>query len=190
MPICNHHPGGAVELPASAFYPSDQARKEVPCKECRNRLAKERNRREVTVARASTNGTRSNGKSPTVAAKPTTAKHGRLQIGGYYLHPDCILIVDTLQDGKVVLHTSIIEIEPESKHPRNKKLIFTRQHAPSEYAAIVAWLGGNTPPPASDAERDAALQLAEEAEKKLAAAQLRIEELESAIAPLRALIGK
>ena len=174
-----------MELPTSAFYPSDQARKEVPCKECRNRLAKERNQREVTVARASTNGTRSNGKSPTVAAK-----HGRLQIGGYYLHPDCILIVDTLQDGKVVLHTSIIEIEPESKHPRNKKLIFTRQHAPTEYAAIVAWLGGNTPPPASDAERDAALQLAEEAEKKLAAAQLRIEELESAIAPLRALIGK
>ena len=180
MTICKNHPGGSADLPEANFYPSDLSGRTPICKACRARMAKARTKKQALQS------------APTAiaVAELATPVHGRLKVGGYYLHPDCILIVDTLQDGKLVLHTSIIEIEPESKHPRNKKLIFTRQHAPTEYAAIVAWLGGNTPPPASDAERDAALQLAEEAEKKLAAAQLRIEELESAIAPLRALIGK
>jgi len=35
MTICKQHPGGAKELPANAFYPSDQGRAFAPCKECR-----------------------------------------------------------------------------------------------------------------------------------------------------------
>ena len=171
MTICKNHPGGSADLPEANFYPSDLSGRTPICKACRARMAKARTKKQA------------------LQSAPTAPVHGRLKVGGYYLHPDCILIVDTLQDGKLVLHTSIIEIEPESKHPRNKKLIFTRQHAPAEYAAIVAWLGGNAPAVA-DPEREAALQLADEATQKLIAAEARIKDLEAAIAPLRALMGK
>lgn len=179
MAICKNHPGGSTDLPEESFYPSDLERKAPICKACRARMAKARTKKQALQS------------APTAiaVAELATPLHGRLKVGGYYLHPDCILIVDTLQDGKVTLHTSIIEIEPESKHPRNKKLIFTRQHAPAEYAAIVAWLGGNAPDLA-DPEREAALQLADEATQKLIAAEARIKELEAAIAPLKALMGK
>lgn len=179
MTICKNHPGGSADLPEANFYPSDLSGRMPICKACRARMAKARTKKQALQS------------APTAiaVAELATPVHGRLKVGGYYLHPDCILIVDTLQDGKVVLHTSIIEIEPESKHPRNKKLIFTRQHAPAEYAAIVAWLGGNAPAVA-DPEREAALQLADEATQKLIAAEARIKDLEAAIAPLRALMGK
>lgn len=182
MTICKNHPGGSADLPEESFYPSDLERKAPICKACRARIKSARIKKQAMQSAPA---------QPTAiaVAELATPVHGRLKVGGYYLHPDCILIVDTLQDGKVVLHTSIIEIEPESKHPRNKKLIFTRQHAPAEYAAIVAWLGGNAPALA-DPEREAALQLADEATQKLIAAEARIKELEAAIAPLKALMGK
>ena len=113
-----------------------------------------------------------------------------IKVSGYYISPRTILIVDTLQEGKVVIHTSILEIDGETKHPRNKKLTFTRPHAPDEYRAIMAWLHDNsTTPDMTSADAHAAIQLAEEAGTKLRDAQEEIKTLKSKIAQFRALLG-
>lgn len=72
MTICKQHPGGAKELPDTAFYPSDQGRVTAPCKECRKagkRIA------------------------------PLTVGGAMRKIGGYYIHENALLIADTMQGG-------------------------------------------------------------------------------------------
>lgn len=140
----------------------------------------------------------SNGTVPATPIPPTeqpvpvaTSTPCVIKINGYYIAPRAILIVDTLQNDKVVIHTSILEIDGETKHPRNKKLIFTRQHAPDEYQAVIAWLRENAdvPIPATQSEdTQVALQLAEEATVKLAAAEKEIEALKKKVAQFRALL--
>ena len=167
MTICKQHPGGAKELPVNAFYPSDQGRAFAPCKECR--------------------------KTGKRIAVTTLAVGGAVRkIGGYYIHENALLIADAMQDGKLVLHTTILEIDGDTKHPRNKRIIFMRQHSPDEYHACLAWLASlcGSDAPASNDERDAALQLADEATQKLIAAQSEIAELKAALEPLKALLGK
>ena len=100
------------------------------------------------------------------------------------------MIVDTLQAYKVTIHTSILEIDGETKHPRNKRLIFTKQHAPDEYQAIMDWLASHSEtPPVAPEDTQAALQLAEEATTKLRDAQEEIKTLKHKIASFRALLG-
>ena len=176
MTICKQHPGGAKELPANAFYPSDQGRAFAPCKECRK-----------TGKRIAPKP-----QQPAIAVTTLAVGGAVRKIGGYYIHENALLIADAMQDGKLVLHTTILEIDGDTKHPRNKRIIFTRQHSPDEYRACLAWLESlcGSDAPASNDERDAALQLADEATQKLIAAQSEIAELKAALEPLKALLGK
>lgn len=113
-----------------------------------------------------------------------------IKVHRYYINPSAILIVDTLQADKIVIHTSVLEIDGETKHPRNKRLIFTKQHALDEYQAIMGWLcaNSNTPPTAPE-DAQAALQLAEEATARLTEAHKEIASLKAKIAQFRALLG-
>lgn len=136
-----------------------------------------------------------NGTTPPPVAVTATAELTTpgclIKVNKYYIAPATILIADTLQDGKVVLHTSILEIDGETKHPKNKRLIFTQQHAPDEYAAVLAWLRANAGMPHVDPnDAQAALQLAEEATSQLAEARKEIATLKTKIAQFRALLGE
>lgn len=174
MTICSMHPGGRRELPADAFYPSDQHRKIARCKACR--AAAKKNTPPAAEPQA------------ILLSTPGPVR----KIGNYFIHEQALLIADAMQAGKIVLFTSILEIDGDTKHPRNKRVTFTQQHAPEEYRACMAWLESlsGVDAPTSDAERDTALQLADEATQKLIAAQAEIAELKAALAPLKALLGK
>lgn len=175
MTICKQHPGGAKELPDAAFYPSDQGRNYAPCKECRK-----------------TGKRTPKPQQPATTVTAIAVGGAMRKIGGYYIHENALLIADAVQDGKLVLHTTILEIDGDTKHPRNKRIIFTRQHSPDEYRDCLAWLTSlcGSDASASNDERDAALQLADEATQKLIAAQAEIAELKAALEPLKALLGK
>ena len=199
MTKCYKHPGGSVELPADAFYASDRDRPSAMCRECRLRGEKER-------AAAKKNGTY-------VAKRPVWARHEKpatndsaphvateaalitpahfVKIGGYYFAQGTILLADTLQADKVTLHTTILEIDGETKHPRNKKLLFTRQHAPEEYYAVLAYLSAASGVPTADPSmnEEAAMALAEEATKALAAAQEQIKELRTKLDKFKAVLA-
>jgi len=112
-----------------------------------------------------------------VVATPIAPQLAR--IGEFYLSKRMILIAHTgNQEGSPALrfYTSILEIDPATKHPRNKIVNFTKARDPKEYAQAVAWLNSmaGEMPPAVD---DTALELAAELEKKLNAANAEIAEL-------------
>jgi len=122
--------------------------------------------------------------TPITAAEPLVMPARMARVGGYYIHESAVLIADVMQDGKVTLFTTILEIDGETKHPRNKKLLFTQQHAPTEYRATIAWLKSMASEPidtADDTDRETALQLAEEATQKLIAAEKKIADLQAKI---------
>jgi len=122
--------------------------------------------------------------TPITAAEPLVAPARMSRIGGYYIHESAVLIADVMQDGKVTLFTTILEIDGDTKHPRNKKLLFTKQHAPTEYRETIAWLKSMASEPidtADDTDRETALQLAEEATQKLIAAEKKIADLQAKI---------
>lgn len=188
---CNQHPGGPADLPLDNFYPSDHGREWAPCKACRLRTAKERDEAKKNGTYVPKAKTFARKQPQAVATAELVTQPTMYKIGGYYIHHDAILIADTLQDGKVTLYTTILEIDGETKHPRNKKLLFTKQHAPDEYRACLAWLADMAGAPrleTSDNER-AAMELADEATKRLAAANKEIADLKSALAPLKALLN-
>lgn len=109
----------------------------------------------------------------------------------YYISPGTILIADALQADKITLFTSVLEISDDTttKFVRSKKLIFTKQHAPDEYAAVMAWLRANSDTPASTPDdAQAALQLAEEAQAKLTLAREEIAQLKTKIAQFRKML--
>lgn len=190
---CYGHPGGPVDLDESLFYPSMRNRKVTLCRECHLRKGREKRKHRLEAKAAPTLSTPA--LAPALSIEPVTepATETRIRkIGGYYIHENALLIADVMQAGKVVLYTTILEIDGETKHPRNKRIIFTQQNAPDEYRAMLTWLGDLSDRPAdvATANEQAALQLAEEATSKLAEAENRIKELESALAPLKALLGQ
>lgn len=115
---CNYHPGGPAMLDENAFSPSDRTRVSAPCRACRARMARERDAK----VKAGTYVPKTRKWAPhaeTATTERITPAHF-VRIGGYYFAQGTILLADTLQDGKVVLHTTILEIDGETKHPRNK----------------------------------------------------------------------
>lgn len=195
---CYCHPGGAADLPEDEFAPSDRTRLSAPCRKCRARTAKERDQ-------ARKNGTYvpkvrrwAPQRPKTIQPNESAANAAELiapsrfvKIGGYFIAENAVLIVDALQEGKVTLFTTILEIDGETKHPRNKKLIFTRQHSPDEYRTTIAWLSAMAGEPMTTApsmNEQAAMQLAEEATTRLTAANKQIEELKAKIAQFKTLL--
>jgi len=112
-----------------------------------------------------------------------------IKAGGYYIAGEAILIAGCHERDKVVLYTSIIEIDGVTKLSRNKRIVFNRQQEPDEYAAIMAWLRANAnEPQTSPEDTHAALQLAEEATGKLTVALAEIETLKGKLAQFRAML--
>ena len=196
---CNYHPGGSAMLDEDAFSPSDRTRVSAPCRACRARMARERDARvkagtyvpktrKWAPSQPSTNGAAPS--AETATTERITPAHF-VRIGGYYFAQGTILLADTLQDGKVVLHTTILEIDGETKHPRNKKLLFTRQHAPEEYHATLAYLSAasDAPPADPSVNEQVAMQLAEEAAAELANANKQIEELRAKLEKFKAVLA-
>lgn len=110
-----------------------------------------------------------------------------VKIGPLYLHERLVLLADTGEQGRLIIHTTIIEIDPATKHPRNKRITFKQESEPAEYRAALAWLDSMTgSAPASD---DTALELAAETERKLNAANDRIKELEQQLSIVRSALG-
>lgn len=123
-----------------------------------------------------------------IVPQPTAAY---IKAGGYYIASPAILIAGTHEKDKVVLYTSIIEIDGVTKLSRNKRIVFTKQQEPDEYAAVMAHLRINSATPDTTPEDiTAALQLAEEASAKLALANKEIESLKTKIAQFRAVLGE
>lgn len=204
---CTSHPTGDTDLDTSLFYESDHGKKFGTCKECRKRKAKE-----LRIKRRNTPDTPqpvfvsiSDEPISTVPTMPaneqaTTALSGTLdqfpksmqRIGGYYISETTVLLADVTNAGRVVVHTSLLEIDRETKTPRNKRLLFTQQNDPIEYKTMLAWLDTLAGTPieiVNAANETAALQLAAEMEIKLNAANTKIAQLEAALAPLRALMN-
>lgn len=186
---CNYHPGGPAMLDENAFSPSDRTRVSAPCRACRARMARERDAK----VKAGTYVPKTRKWAPhaeTATTERITPAHF-VRIGGYYFAQGTILLADTLQDGKVVLHTTILEIDGETKHPRNKKLLFTRQHAPEEYHATLAYLSAasGAPPADPSVNEQVVMQLAEEAASELANANKQIEELRAKLEKFKAVLA-
>jgi len=150
---------------------------------------------------ASDNGTVSAPEAPQPIARDSVAQltaelvttSRLIKAGGYYIAGEAILIAGTHERDKVVLYTSIIESETDpvtkAKLTRNKRIVFTRQQEPDEYAAIMAWLRANaSEPQTSPEDAHAALQLAEEATSKLTTALAEIETLKGKLAQFRAML--
>ena len=105
------------------------------------------------------------------ATKLVSAPAALVWIGDLYLHERLLLIADTARQeasDAVRIYTTIIEIDPATKHPRNKIINIRKAYEPREYAQVKAWLDGM----AGDAPHadDTALELAAELERKLNAA--------------------
>lgn len=108
-------------------------------------------------------------------------------IGEYFFHERMLHVVTTApQEGSPALrfHTTIIEIDPATKHPRNKVINFIKSREPREYAQALAWLHGlaGSPAPAVD---ETALELAADLEKQLNAAKIEIAELKAKLEAIR-----
>lgn len=117
---------------------------------------------------------------PPVPEPPRPAR-----VGQYTINPAGWIAADD-QGGRLELFTTALEIDPTTKHPRTKKLVF---ETPGELRLIRAWLaqqaGGVLPAAdveAIESERDAALKLAEEAEQ-------RAREAEEKMKAVKALFG-
>ncbi len=125
--------------------------------------------------------------APVVASELVCKPPVLVRAGELYLHERLLLIADVArQEGSaaVRLYSTIIEIDPASKHPRNKIVNFIQSRDPREYAQVMAWLdslAGN-PPPAVD---DTALELAAELERQLIVAKKEIAELKAKLDIIR-----
>jgi hypothetical protein len=185
---CNNHPGGPADLPEADFYASDRNQRAAMCRQCRlDRAAEKRG-----AARQATSAQPAPAIEASAVVTELTTPTSVRRIGGYFIHEQCLLVADTMQAGKVTLFTTILEIDGDTKHPRNKRIIFSQQASPDEYRATLAWLNelaGAPTAPAADAERDTALQLAEEYETKLRAAENKNAELEKALSGVRSLLN-
>ncbi len=112
-----------------------------------------------------------------------------VRIGDLYLHERMLLIADTVRQeasDAVRIYTTIIEVDPATKHPRNKIINFVRARDPREYAQARAWLDSLAGMP--QAADDTALELAAELERKLNAAKGEIAELKAKIESIRGML--
>ena len=110
-----------------------------------------------------------------------------VRIGDLYLSERMLLIADIArQEASPALriYTTIIEVDPATKHPRNKIVNFNKGREPREYAQARAWLDGmaGVPPQAVD---ETALELAAELERKLNTANHEIAELKAKLDAIR-----
>lgn len=112
-------------------------------------------------------------------AMPMVARIGRL-----YLHERLLLLAYQEQPETLRIYTTIIEVDPATKHPRNKIINIRKAYKPREYAQVLAWLDGmaGTPPAVVD---DTALELAAELERKLNAALDERDELKRKLDAIR-----
>lgn len=109
-----------------------------------------------------------------------------VRIGEFYLSDKMLLIVHTgNQEGSPALrfYTTILEIDPATKHPRNKIINFVKSRDPREYAQAAAWLDSMAGTP--HAVDETALELAAELEQKLNAANQEIASLKAKIEAIR-----
>ena len=116
------------------------------------------------------------------ADPPACAHPIMVKVGDLYLHERLLLVVDVASD-HLRVYTPIIEIDPATKHPRNKVITFYKQRDPREYAQVMAWLdsmAGTLP-----AVDDTALELAAELEQQLNAARQEIASLKARIETIR-----
>ena len=109
-----------------------------------------------------------------------------VRIGDLFLHERLLLIASVqFQEASpaIRIHTTILELDPATKHPRNKVLNFIKARDPREYAQAMAWLDSMAgSPPAAD---DTALELAADLEIKLNAARKEIADLKAKIEAIR-----
>ena len=127
--------------------------------------------------------------APIVPSELLCSPPSVVRIGELYLHERLLLIADTARQeasDALRIYTTIIEIDPASKHPRNKIVNFIKARDPREYAQARAWLDvlAGMPPNADDT----ALELATELESKLNAAKKEIAELRAKLDAIRGMI--
>jgi hypothetical protein len=120
--------------------------------------------------------------APVVAAAmevaPLLPQPALVRTNDLYLSERMLLIVSTaFQEASPALriYTTILEIDPATKHPRNKVLNFIKAREPREYEQVRAWLDGMAGAP--HAADETALELAAELEAKLNAAKKEIADL-------------
>lgn len=121
---------------------------------------------------------------PEAASAPVCVAKSVVKIGTLYIPETVNWLADTLDTGRVTLHTAILEIDPNTKHARNKRVTFRKDTEPREYAQLVAWLDdlAGEPPNVVD---ETALELAAELEMKLNAANKEIADLKAKIDAIR-----
>ena len=115
---------------------------------------------------------------------PTTPS--LVRIGELYLHERLLLVADTARQeasDAVRLYTTIIEVDPATKHPRNKIINFIKARDPREYAQARAWIDSlaGDPHPADDT----ALELAADLERQLNAARKENADLKAKLDAIR-----
>lgn len=125
--------------------------------------------------------------SAPLAEQPACPKPSLVKVGDLYLHERLLLVADIAIDG-VRIYTPIIEIDPTTKHPRNKVITFFKQRDPREHAQVMAWLDGMAGSPV--VVDDTALELAAELERKLNAANQENAELKAKIKKLQAIFAE
>ncbi len=132
-----------------------------------------------------------NAPSPRVSTPaPVCHSPSVMRIGELYLHERMLLIADTArQDTSAALriYTTIIEVDPATKHPRNKIINFIKARDPREYAQAMTWLDSMAGVPPQDVD-ETALELAAELERKLSAANQEIAELKAKLEAIRGMI--
>ena len=128
--------------------------------------------------------------APIAASEKECNSPPMVRIGELYLHERMLLIADTArQEASEALriYTTIIEVDPATKHPRNKIVNFIKTRDPREYAQAVAWLDSLAGAPI-EAVDDTALELAVDLERKLNAANEEIGQLKAKIEAIRGMI--
>ncbi len=124
--------------------------------------------------------------APVVTSELVCNPPSLVRIGELYLHERMLLIADTArQEASQALriYTTIIEVDPGTKHPRNKVINFVKTRDPREYAQAMAWLDDLAGTP--HAVDETALELAAELESKLNVANKEIAELKAKIEAIR-----
>lgn len=104
------------------------------------------------------------------------------RVGQYTINTQGWIAADD-QGTRIVLFLNVLEIDPETKHPRTKKLTFDQAN---ELSSVRSWLALQTGPhtiglnASLEAERDAALELAQAAEERAKEAEKRLEAIRKA----------
>lgn len=112
-----------------------------------------------------------------------------VRIGELFIHERTLLIADHARQeasDAVRLYTTIIEVDPATKHPRNKIINFLKSRDPREYAQAIAWLDGLAGDP--HAADDTALELAADLEKQLNAARKENADLKSKLEAIQGML--